>query len=481
VHDSALNFRSRLIGDSLVYLPSVVIPAAVALLGVVVFTRLLGVNDFGVYSVVAAVVTILTVGGGEWIGQSILRYLPEQRDDVARRELVASSLGMSLATMLLVIALGTVFRLVVAGRSFDVLVLPVTALLAMEILFTVAGAEVQARMQARRLSLYRIAGSVARFAFALGCMLWFARSVEWLLVGAAVGRGLLALALTLDVARDANGWIRPRLDGWVVRRFASFGVPIIGWTMCSQVLGLSDRFIISAIKGNVEAGIYSASYALVAMAFQLISGPLMTAAHPLIVTAWRDRRHDVPDVVTSSSRLYLMASLPALALLVVCRRQVVELLLAAGFHEGSAVVPALAFGSVVWGLGRYGNKCLELAERTRTMFLLVLVTALANIALNLLLVPRYGYIAAAWTTLACNTLYPVLVYVAAQRHVAWRIPWTSLAPIAAASALAGLAAWLVRERLNGAAALWNLGAAVLVGLTVYGVLVWGWQRRGASR
>jgi O-antigen/teichoic acid export membrane protein len=472
--------RARLLGDTLRYAPAVIVPAATSVVGVALFTRLLGTADYGLYSVVAAAISIATVVGAEWIGQSVLRYLPELTAEHRARDLVADALGLS-AAVTAVIALVAAFVRVTLGAgaagTATALILPAATLLIAEIAFSVIGAVMQARLQSRALSVFRIAGAVLRLAMAAGFVVWVSRGVWWLLVGAAVGRGVAVIAAVPWVARHDGAWVRPRLGRTSLQRFAAYGVPMVGWTLGSQVLGLSDRFVIGAYHGAGPVGMYSASYNLVTMGFGLLAGPLLMAAHPLIVTAWRTHdRNRVPEIIASYSRLYLVAVVPILVVLTLCSRDVVSIVLSGEFRDGSRIIPVLVLGSFVWGFAMYGHKGLELAERTRLMFGLVAVCALVNIVLNLIFVPRYGYPAAAVTTLASNAVYPVLVHVASRRLIPWRIPWAAMVQVSAAGGVAGGVGLAVGRLLASTIVVVHLLAVSSAILLVYSLLVAGWLR-----
>ncbi len=482
--DSLAVLRTRLRGDTLRYAPAVLVPAATSVLSVALFTRLLGTADYGLYSVAAAVVSIATIVAGEWIGQSVLRYLPDAETPSHAKELVGDALGLAFAVALVLMVTAGFVRVAVdpaARGAMGSLLWPATALLVAEIAFTVLGAIMQAGLQSRSFAWFRVAGALCRLGMALGFVLLVARGVPSLLAGAASGRAIVVLAAVFFVARRDGAWVRPRFQRRSLGRFAGYGIPMVGWTLASQVLGLSDRFVIGAYHGTQPVGIYSANYNLVTMGFGLLGGPLLMAAHPLIVGAWRQRdTRAIGQVIAACSRPYLIAVTPVLVLLVLCSHDLVSLILAGDFREGSRIVPVIALGSFVWGFAMYGHKGLELGERTRMMLALVAVCAVLNVALNLIFVPRLGYIAAAWTTLASNSLYPVLVYLSARRGIPWRIPWPTLVAAGAAGGLAGLAGWITGRALAPHGFVLRLAAVTVTTLAVYGVFVAAWLRHRAK-
>ena len=115
------------------------------------------------------------------------------------------------------------------------------------------------------------------------------------------------------------------------------------------------------------------------------------------------------------------------------------MLLGAEFREGHGIIPWVVAGAALWGFSMYGHKPLELLEKTRVMLALAAICAAANLGLNLLLVPRWGYYAAAVTTFASYLLYPALVSMALRKSYPWRMPKRSFLTVAAATAvLAGV-------------------------------------------
>ena len=485
-HAGLSALRSRLLADTLRYAPAVIVPAATSVLSVALFTRLLGTADYGLYSVAAAAVSIATIVAAEWIGQSVLRYLPGTEEPSRARELVGDALGLAAATALLLAVLASFLRLAIVPSprsALTVLLLPATALLVAEIAFTVLGAIMQARLESHALSVFRVVGAVLRLGMALGFVQYLAGGVPSLLAGAAAGRVLAVLGAVPFVVRGDGAWTRPRFDPRSLRRFVGYGIPMVGWTLASQILGLSDRFVIGAFHGTGPVGIYSASYNLVTMGFGLLGGPLLMAAHPLIVGAWKERDpRIIAGVIRAYSRPYVVAVVPVLAVLVLCSRDIVAVILAGEFREGARIVPVLALGSFVWGFAMYGHKGLELAERTRLMFGLVSACALLNVALNLIFVPRLGYVAAAWTTLVSNAVYPVLVHFASRRTIPWLIPWDTLLRVTLAGLVAAAAGALSGRLADGHGHVAHLFTVSAVTLAVYAALVVAWLRlRRAQR
>ena len=457
--------------DLLRYLPAVGVPAVASALYVMIFTRVFDPVDFGRYSLVFATSTLLTVLLSGWITQSVLRYQP--------RHAVAGELGGFRA------ALGT---LVVAASAVTSAVFAVAYALARDDLGDYAGyywpgavlvvagmnylvlrTTLQAQLRSGLVSTYDVLFALGRLGAALVFVFLVARSAVGLILGPAVAYAALVLAM---VARARPDGRRTGPARALARDFARYGVPMVGWMIGVKILELSDRYIIEHFRGAAEVGIYSASYNLVAMGVWLVASPMLMAAYPLVMNAWEAGASDrISRVVSAFSRYYLLAAVPVVAFAGICARDIVTLFVGEAFHEGARVVPVVLVGLLWWNFGFYGDQGLKLAERTGLLSLLVSVCVVANVGMNLYLVPRTGYMGAAWSTLAAATLYPVLVYAACRRSVRWEIPWGSLARILFAGLAAGLTVRLAGSVLGGAAVAARLALLAVAFIAVYALVL----------
>ena len=114
----------------------------------------------------------------------------------------------------------------------------------------------------------------------------------------------------------------------------------------------------------------------------------------------------------------------------------------------------------------FAHKGLEVMEKTRVMLVLVAVCVSLNILLNLVFVPRYGYQAAAVTTLVSFLAYPLLVYRASRDALPWAVPWRTLATVTVASVITGVVLAILRGFLRVPAGV-ILAAGAVAGPIVY--------------
>jgi O-antigen/teichoic acid export membrane protein len=478
VEDDVLSgLIGRLGSDTLKYIPAVIVPAAVSVLHLSIFTRIFEPGPFGQYSLVYAIVAIFTAVIAGWLQQSVLRYLPRYREQGRVSEFYSKlgSILWMIAILILVIGLSvhTLIRPLLGdyGRYY----VPAVVWVIAGVVFFVQNHAFRANLQSSKFTRYQVLYAVGRLVFALLFVYFVSRDVIGMMVGATV-----AYAVLLWPMKSELGFFRDvRRSGFVIdmeflKNFARYGFPLVGFVLGARVLDLSDRFIIEIFRASDEVGIYSANFNLVSMGILFVAAPLLSAALPLIVNAWEQgHQPKIQRVISSFSRYYLLSAVPVVAFTLVFSREIATLFLGEGFREGYRIMPFVLIGSMLWNFAMYGHKGIKLLEKTRVMLFLVAICCATNIALNLIFVPKYGYMGAAVTTMVSHAIYPVMVYWVTKRYLKWIIPWRSMLNIVVSGAVASLGWWGMKWVLAGRVhILLVLAIALGVGMIVYvGALV----------
>jgi len=102
--------------------------------------------------------------------------------------------------------------------------------------------------------------------------------------------------------------------------------------------------------------------------------------------------------------------------------EIVALLLPSNYHDASRFAAPVFLGSLAIGLYYFASAPLHYANKTKLIPILTGTVACVNIGLNLWLIPSYGAIAAAWTTLFCNSLMCFLFFCVSQSISRIRYP-----------------------------------------------------------
>jgi O-antigen/teichoic acid export membrane protein len=468
------------------YLPGTILPALLSFLFLFLFTRIFDPTDFGRYSLVLSVVGMLTVGTAKWLETGINRYLAAADDDVAARRVAhGATLGFAAAALVIMVSgllLGSLLHLPAAWAGF---LLPATLFWAGLTVYEPLSVVFQAQLRPGAYSSLQLARSALRLGLGLLLVLWIARSPVYLLWGEA-----LSLLLLIVPAWHASGLggpgflldrqLRARSIG-VLRSLAVYGGPMAGWFLGSQLLNVGDRYVLLAYRGAAEVGLYSASYDLVARSISVLAMPILLAAHPLLMKAWgRDDRSDAARWLGHITGRFVVVGSMATAGAWLFSADLARWFLGPSFFEGHRIMAVIVAGVTLWNLGMYVHKPFEFQERTLSLFTLSLAAAGFNLGLNFLLVPPFGYVGAAYATLASYLAYVLVVAVAGRRLLSWHVPWRSLLPPLAGVLLTAALTDAARRAWSGHV---GTNVAALLSMGLFGglsALILAWLARLSS-
>ena len=184
------------------------------------------------------------------------------------------------------------------------------------------------------------------------------------------------------------------------------------------------------------------SYNISAKSIELLVALFLLSVSPLVYSTWEDEGREATEkTLTMVTRVYLILCLPAAVGLSVLAFPFVALLTTPDYYEGSRIVGFVVFSSFAWGLANIAMMGIAIKKQARRLGANQIVAASTHIGLQLLLVPRFGYVAAAISTLIGYTVLFVLQTLASRPHLTWRFPFSTLRNVIAASVVMGLAAW----------------------------------------
>ncbi|HYB75203.1 MAG TPA: polysaccharide biosynthesis C-terminal domain-containing protein [Candidatus Sulfotelmatobacter sp.] len=385
----------------------------------------LGPAEFGLWTMVRTVVQLFLPLALLGIENGMMRFWPALAQD--RRAFPGTAAGILLAALGSATAVSGLALLAALGllpRALRVLALA-AALLAWG---TVARQWFVTHFRATHAFAILTALVVAEAGgdlLAAGAALAAGGRVVGVVAALALVRGAMVLAALLAFGRTL-GWAPPRLDhlGELVR----FGAPTLPVALCLWLLNLSDRYLIAYFRGSEAVGVYAAAYGIGSVVI-LLFRPFFFNLNVVAAGRWDGGdRAGALRLVAAALRYGLLVAIPVSALLGVVSRNLVRLLASEAFVGGAGLICIIAFAHVLFHVSAFFEIILELLYRTKVLAAVYASAAGINVALNLVLLPRFGIAAAAVTTLLSFALMAAL----SQWFVAREVPvwplWRELVP-----------------------------------------------------
>jgi O-antigen/teichoic acid export membrane protein len=443
----------RFAGDSLRYLPSVAVPSVCALVGAAIFTRMFKTHDYGIYVLLLSVAGPVVDISMQWVAQPVLRFHAEYEQTGRSREFNQVVITLILGVVVLVGAVGGIAVAIFAAATGVLPTIVLVATLAFvlsKIVFGITMPLLRATMQPGAFSLATAICSTLSVAIPVVLIELFGVNIAWLLWGQAVAT-MLVIPFILWRTRLLShgvrlvGAHRALGESDMIRRFARFGVPMMAWFVAASILSVEDRFVIAAFRNVSEVAIYNANYNLLFGLGAMLTTAVTLAVGPLLYREWAQGDVSASQrSIAAFTEVYLVFGFALVGGVVASGQAFDSIILGGPFRAGMVVLLPVVIGSVVSGVSVIGHKSLELSERTRTIAGAAGAAAATNLLLNLALVPVFGYVAAAYVTLASYLVYAAIIWTQARRAIPWNIDPAALfrygLPAAASAAVGWFAA-----------------------------------------
>ena len=422
-----LNLR-LLYSQTLNYMPGSILPAFISLASAAIFTRVFSANDYGQYCLILSITTFIVTISCQWLQQAINRYLPAAISDEEQKSIKQMATAGLALILILVSTSGvliSVIGLIAFSPQWAHFLLPTTVFVIGMSIFNPVGVVLQAQMKARTFSCFNLANAAGKLIFSLVIVFMLKRDPAGLMWGSALS--VILLLPILWRKADMPSVFKLKFSDWHfywagIKQFAHYGFPMIGWFLSATLLSVGDRYVIQLFRGSAEVGIYSANYTLISGAVGLIAGPVLLAAHPFFMRAWGSG--DIESTgrwLGRIAELFLQFGIMLVGATWLFSSDIASWFLGKEFRLGHTVMPIVVAGIVMWQLGMYAHKPLEFAERTKLMFCLSIAVAALNLVLNIIFVPEFGYLAAAYTTTISYSVYTIVTSIVGQRLLRWRI------------------------------------------------------------
>jgi O-antigen/teichoic acid export membrane protein len=259
------------------------------------------------------------------------------------------------------------------------------------------------------------------------------------------------------------GLPRPSVDLRAAGLLLGSSFPLMINGLLNQLFFKIDVLLLKPLAGDLALGWYSTAYKLID-GLQVIPASFVVALFPLLArTAQQDRRR-MARVGETGLKVLLALAFPIAVGTTLLAEPIILILAGPGYLPESAYALQILIWylpiSFVNGLLQY---VLIAVNRQRTLSVAFAIGVVFNIAANLALIPRYGYLAAAVVTVVSEVVLLVpFLWIALREASSLAVLGVAWRP-ALAAALMGVPVWLLAPH--------SVPLAIVVGALVYGVAI----------
>ncbi|GAB4369226.1 MAG: lipopolysaccharide biosynthesis protein [Calditrichia bacterium] len=382
-----------------------------------IYTKEISVAGYGVLGLLEVAeligVHILSIG----MHQAMLRWHSLSRDESEKKSIVFSTfLFISLLSMAVLLSILPARRVIAnylfANPSYGDFLIYVL----ITILFTNLARIPQTLLRVEEKTVLFSVSIIVQFTMSLLLNIYFVAfrkmGVAGVLLAHAISSGALFLVLTPYLFKRMS----LRLNFPIIREMVNFGYPFILTALSATVLNVGDRYILTKMASLTEVGLYSLGYKF-SNILKIFLVDSFSLGLPII--GWKIVREDkLPKRFFSKTLTYFIFMLLWVGLVLSSFAKGIIHLFALNrdYWDAYLVVPFLASGVVFYGVQQFFYFILQIPKKTKFISIIITSAALVNVLLNVLLIPRYGMMAAAVVTVISHLFAALFAYFVSQKY-----------------------------------------------------------------
>src|SRR5450755_32602 len=405
----------KFIKSSGIYAISAAAPPLISLVLAPLLTHHISPTDYGILTLLNLCISLAAGISQLGLPSAFFRaygYDYESSDD--RRDVIATATtllcGVSFLVALGIIFLSSSLAQLLLGRSMLGNLVTMAGIVLLLQNLTVPGfAWLRAENRAISYSLLSIGNLLVTLLGNIFLVLVLHLGIAGSLI--ASGCGYASIGIYMLPMLLLRGGVKIRID--IAQNLLSFGLPLVLNFVSYWILQLSDRYLLSIFASFTQTAIYSIAYTMGSVISVLIMTPF-TLAWPtaMFAIAKREDAAQVFKIVFRWLGLFMLFSSFCLSL---AGKYLINRLFPVTYHSGAFIIPIVSVSIVFFGIYYVFMVGANIKRKTWLTAVFTTIAALVNVGLNLILIPRYGMMGAALSTLLAYIVLALVAYAVNQK------------------------------------------------------------------
>lgn len=372
---------------SLCYLIGNFFNKGLAFLTIPIFTRLLSTTDYGIINTYSSWAGILSMIVGFAMHMSIRNAFVDYKDDTESylSTIIKFTLLSSLGFMLIFYAVVKIFRI---NISLSLVFICLFHSVASSIIEDVSCYFMMKYNYIKR-TILMILPNLISVCVAIFLISYILKKDLYL--GKIIPEALtiIIFAIILSVCYTKKGF-----NTTYIKHALKISVPLILHGAALNILSNSDRIMITWLADASQAGIYSLVYSL-GMVTYAITVSIDGIWIPWFTNKMKEKSYDEINYITKD---YIKLITYIMCVLIIVSPEILKILASKSYWEGIKLIPIIIVANFLFFAYNIYSNLEHYYKKSNQITALTILAAVLNLVLNYIFIPKFGYVAAAFTT-----------------------------------------------------------------------------------
>ncbi|MCB2356377.1 oligosaccharide flippase family protein [Clostridium estertheticum] len=419
-----MSSKGKFIKNSAIYTIGDLLPRLISVFMISIYTNVnyLSVDQKGIVDSIMPITSIFSTFYLLGLNGALNRFYYSDKDEEKRKVLI-STLWIFLFAYTLILSVG----LILFGRGLSNLIfkdIPYNPFFKLMIVncffstFTIMPLTLfRMKEQAIRFGVYNILMTLLNVGFCIYFIVFLKQGAAGNLNGYIWCNFVFALVYLVVTFKDLSF----KFSLPILKESLKYGIPLIPHAIGGWIINASDRWFLQQYKGLSEVAIYSLAYQIGSI-LDFLVGAINKAYVPFFFKTIADDKNNARTIFEDILKYYSVLILSLGLGLAMFAKEAISIFAHSNIYlVAYKIVPLIAVVSIVHGYYYMSVNSIFYTKKTNFLATVTAISAIINIVLNLILVPKYGMYAAAFTTLIAYLFSSIATYIVAQKcyYIKW--------------------------------------------------------------
>lgn len=391
--------KDKLQKDILWYLLGAIFPMLLSFIKTPIFTRYFTPYEYGNLTIVTTTFGYISLFIYSWLSSCIWRYYNHFKND-NKKDIFFSNIFYSYTICNIVTLLVCIIWIFVEKDNYIKLLIFINLMDTLLNQF-IGFYMIVIRLEGKSVAYNILNIVISLMGFLILLLLTFLMHfrIEAMILSSMIIDSAIFLYVIKNVVKQKIHLSLKSFSISIVKSFLNYGFVAIVCNVCLLVLTSSDRYIIKILSNIENVGIYNQVYNLGQTSIAAFVGVYFNAVNPILYEHLEKDIDNSNSVIRKYTIIYIIVILPLTVYFSLFSKQISILLLGEKFRVGYRMMPYVMITSFIYGLTLFIEVKLKFMNKLSIVTVGFLLSAVMNIILNFIFIPKFGYQAAAVTTL----------------------------------------------------------------------------------
>lgn len=394
-----------------------------------IYLDYLSPSDYGIVNSLYVLNAIFVVLFSWSLPRSLYRIYYDYNSEKDRKTLLGTILTSVIAISLISIALIFILKDVVQQIYISIDFYPYYALAVLIVFFQVFHEIPNTLLQVKERAETFIKLNVSLFFVKSILIFYFLAYVDATAAGYLQAELIAVIAFIPFYYIPTYKYISLTWNRKIFKNILTFSLPIIPVILSAWILNLSDRIFIERYFSTEEVGIYSLGYQIAGLVL-VLTGAFKQAYDPYFYKiANTYSKEEGVKKLYKTNYVFLLVVIFCCFLISFFSREGIELFFNSEYYLTIQIIPIIALAYFFSQNSALLNVMIYQEKKTKVIMYITFFSAIINIVLNFILIPRIGVFGAAWATVISFFMVFVLSYILAKKYYFVPYNWQALVPV----------------------------------------------------